>query len=317
MSAALVTTDVVFVYGALRSGTTLLRLMLQAHPGIHNPGEADFLFDHLRRDDSHPTGWRYDRAALGADRIFRDRGLTLTPGLEGLDLLADLLAQVQAQAPGQIPSLNVHRHIDRLIQTLPGARMIHLVRDPRDVAQSSIGMGWAGTLEHGVGHWIDTESAWERIAPRLVPGQSHEMRYETLFSDIEAALRATCDFLGLAYDPAMLDYHLNTSYGPPDPRLVNQWKRRSDRRALAPLEARAADLMRRRGYELSGPLTPPGPLARLRLGLANRIGIWRFGIARFGVGIYVGEKVTRWLGLSALYRRLAAAKAAIALKHLK
>jgi hypothetical protein len=39
--------DIVFVYGALRSGTTVFRLMLDSHPKISNPDEMDFLFDHV------------------------------------------------------------------------------------------------------------------------------------------------------------------------------------------------------------------------------------------------------------------------------
>ena len=56
--------DVVFVYGALRSGTTAFRLMLDAHPLTVNPGEFDFLFDYLHADDTCPDGWRLDTDAL-------------------------------------------------------------------------------------------------------------------------------------------------------------------------------------------------------------------------------------------------------------
>jgi hypothetical protein len=42
----------VFIFGSMRAGTTVFRLMLDAHDGISNPGEVDFLFDHLARDAS-------------------------------------------------------------------------------------------------------------------------------------------------------------------------------------------------------------------------------------------------------------------------
>jgi hypothetical protein len=61
--------DIVFVYGALRFGTTVFRLMLDAHPQIANPGEMDFLFDYLYPDHTHSTGWRYDLDGLKLDRI--------------------------------------------------------------------------------------------------------------------------------------------------------------------------------------------------------------------------------------------------------
>ncbi|WP_425596530.1 sulfotransferase, partial [Roseobacter litoralis] len=41
----------VVLYGALRSGTTLVRLILDAHPDICCPGERDFMVDSLYDDD--------------------------------------------------------------------------------------------------------------------------------------------------------------------------------------------------------------------------------------------------------------------------
>ena len=64
----MVVRKVIFVYGALRSGTTLFRLMLQAAPSISNPGEADFLFDYIAPNPG--GGWQYDRASLSEDRMF-------------------------------------------------------------------------------------------------------------------------------------------------------------------------------------------------------------------------------------------------------
>src|SRR6056297_2090601 len=103
----------------------MFRLMLNAHPGLSNPGEADFLFDHLELAADPP---RYDLGALAADRIFKARDLTLPSGLDGLDLLHELLRQFEAKAPG-VTSLKIHRHPDRLATALPGARVIHLLRD--------------------------------------------------------------------------------------------------------------------------------------------------------------------------------------------
>jgi hypothetical protein len=42
----------VFIFGSMRAGTTVFRLMLNANDAISNPGEVDFLFDHLARDAS-------------------------------------------------------------------------------------------------------------------------------------------------------------------------------------------------------------------------------------------------------------------------
>ncbi|KJV06249.1 sulfotransferase [Methylocucumis oryzae] len=47
--------QLIFICGALRSGSTMLRLMLDHHPNIVNPGEFDFLFDYMYEDGSFPS----------------------------------------------------------------------------------------------------------------------------------------------------------------------------------------------------------------------------------------------------------------------
>lgn len=309
--------EILFVYGALRSGTTMFRLMLDAHPQILHRGERDFLFDHLHPDPSHPTGWRYDRAGLALDAIFRGSGLTLPAGKDGLDLFWDFLGQLKAGADTRILSLNIHRNIDKLAAILPGVKIIHLVRDPRDVARSSVAMGWAATLYHGVGHWVQTEEAWDRVAPGLDPALVHELRYEDLLMDLPKVLEGVCAFIECAYDGAILTYHETSSYGPPDPGLVGQWKRKSDPREIRDLEARAADLMLRRGYALSAPVQGPGLMRRMRLDIVNRLGRWRFGVERYGAALYFGEKITRWLRLEAWHRSIRSRMDAIRRRHLK
>jgi hypothetical protein len=309
--------DIVFVFGALRSGTSLFKLMLNAHRLIANPGEMDFLFDHLRPDPAHPSGWRYDRDALALDRLFIDSGLTQRDDLDGLDLLADLLAQLAASAPGRILAINLHRNALRLRRILPRARILHLIRDPRDVARSSIGMGWAGTVFHGVGHWIATETSWDRAMAEAPPGPVLTLKYETLLGDLEGSLRRVCDFLGVAYDPAMCDYHRNSTYAPPDASLVEQWRRFLTGREIALIEGRAGALMRTRGYQRIGPGLCPGWPDRLRLGIANRIVVWRFRVRRFGLKTVLVEKFTRQMGLRDANRRVLLRMHATTRRHLR
>lgn len=64
------------VYGALRSGSTMFRLMLNGHSQIGSSGEHDYLFDHLYED---ADGWLFDLEALTEDRIFRAQNLTPPP----------------------------------------------------------------------------------------------------------------------------------------------------------------------------------------------------------------------------------------------
>ncbi len=296
--------DIVFVFGALRSGTTVFRLMLDAHPDIANPGEMDFLFDALVEDPSQPGGWKYDEDQLLNDRIFRASGLTFDPEKVGLRQLEGFLEQLRARYPGIILSINLHRNAGRLMKILPGARIVHLLRDPRDVARSSVAMGWAGTLYHGVGHWIATEREWDIAAANFKPEHVLTLTYEGLFADTAARLEEVCEFCSLAYDPAMLSYHENSTYAAPDPSLIQQWKRKCDPDEISLLEVRAGDLMTARGYELAGPVRKVGTLERRRLDLTNRLAVWRKGVSIYGAKDYWAEKVTRRLGLTSQHQTI-------------
>ena len=309
--------DLVFVFGALRSGTTVFRLMLDNHPKLANPGEMDFLFDYLAPDNAAPGGWRYDLEKLQMSRIFRATGLTIDPTAEGLDQLEGFLDQLRAKAQGQVLMINLHRHVDRLLQVLPGVKIIHMLRDPRDVARSSIAMGWAGTLYHGVDHWIGTEQDWDMAAPMLTDDQTYTLTYEGLFEDTEGRLKEVCAFAGVPYDPEMLSYHETSTYAPPDKSLTEQWRRKCEPAHVAERETKAAALMLARGYTLSADPSPiPAPRAAL-LWAQNKLGQWSFGIRRFGLGIYLAEKLTRWTGLKSSHRRIKLHMDNIVIQNLK
>ncbi|WP_417269039.1 sulfotransferase family protein [Celeribacter sp.] len=302
--------QIVYVYGALRSGTTAFRLMLDAHPETVNPGEFDFLFDHLSRDPSHPTGWRVDVAALRQDRIFHDKHLVLPEGktrLDGLDLIDALLDQLKAQAPtAKVVSLNVHRNAARLIEAYPDARLIHMIRDPRDVARSSIPMGWAAHVYHGVDHWCETERDWDAISTLILPENQLLLRYEDLFSDWESELKRVCDFLDITWSPAMLSYHEHTSYAAPDPKLIAQWRHKCSMDDIALVEGKLGDLLTERGYAFATSPRTPTTMERFKLALQHKLYRWRFGTRTYGPLLYWGEKLSRKLGLSTLNARLAA-----------
>lgn len=307
----------VFVYGAMRSGTTVFRLMLNAHPGIANPGEADFLFEFLIPDPGHPTGWRYDLPRMRVNRIFQSYGLEIPAGCDGLDLLASFLAQFRARSPGRVLTLNLHRRADRIRAVLPEARFIHMLRDPRDVARSSIGMGWARSLYHGVDHWIGTERAWDRAMQGADPGLAMTLTYEDLFRDIEGELGRVCAFIGVAYAPEMLRYHENTTYDPPDPTLVQQWRRKCSQAEIDLLEGKAGALMAARGYAPTGPGRVPGALARAGLRARQKAFVWGFAMRRYGTGTFLAERAAWHLGLSRPHRRVRQRMNAIDVARLK
>lgn len=304
----------VFVFGALRSGTTLMRLILKHHPGLDSPGEADFLFDHIRPDPTHATGWRYDRAALARDRIFLAKGVPLPEGLDGTDLMWAIVSAMAAKSEGRM-CLNVHRHAPRMAALFPGAKIIHLLRDPRDVARSSIGMGWAGNSYYGVDHWIGTERGWDDAA--IPEAEVLTVRFEDLMARLEPELTRICGYLGLSFEPGMLLYHENSTYDPPDPGIAQKWRKKASAREVARLEGRIGPLLEARGYVPAGAPVTPGALERAGLLAENRLKRWRHNIRRYGAGLFFGHHAARALGLKGLAARLDARQEAIRVENLQ
>lgn len=300
--------DLVFICGALRSGTTLLRLMIDGHPRLSNPGEMDFLFETPLRNGA-PDMAAYARE-LAFNRVFRSRGLNLNPTFGYEDQVRDFIRQLRA--PGKRLSINVHRHFDRIPAIFPDARYVHLLRDPRDVARSAIGMGWAGNVYFGVDHWVDSERSFERLAGMVDSKVTHRMMNEDLVRRPEDELRRLCAFLGVGYDPAMLDYPARTTYGPPDPALAEQWRRALSPRAIGLIEGKVGEMLAARGYPASGhPVLSPSGLEKAALRQSNRLGRWRFSARRNGVALTVLDLVSRRLpfsGLKSLVRRRLSAR---------
>lgn len=290
----------VVLYGALRSGTTLLRLILDAHPDIRCPGERDFMLDSLRPQGA---GFVLDREALNRDRIFLDSGLSVPEQTEGAAAFDSFLAEDRARHGKSHHCLVLHRKLDILLKLRPDMRLIHLVRDPRDVARSSIGMGWAGNTWFGIDHWIGTERAWDNQAKRLTEDQVFTVQYEALLRTPEHMLRRLCAFIGVQYDALMLSYSAGTTYEPLDTALAEQWRSRQTEQEVADVEFKIGRLLTDRGYQPSGIVpTPPGALRKLGLIVQNKRHLWKTRFDRFGYLDPILDFVSRRIGWAALGR---------------
>ncbi len=288
----------VIVYGALRSGTTLLRLMLDKNAALNCPGETDFLFDFLSFDPDGNAA--LDRDALQRNRIFQASGLTLNPTLDDVAAVRDLVAQLHRPgAPCLV--LMLHRHVAEALRLFPDTPVLHMLRDPRDVARSAIGMGWAGTEYHGAIYWMRTEWDWDRMVTEHPNAKTQDLHYEALIKTPEDTLQSLCAFFGVAFDPDMLNYSEGTTYDAPDVSLVEQWRRKQTPYAIGLVEARLGSLLTNRGYAPSGhPVITPNLMQRVQLLWQDKRAVWSVRIARYGLLDPVLVGLGRRLGLQGL-----------------
>lgn len=287
----------IFLVGAERSGTTLLRLMLNSHPKIRWCGEFEFVVDLVSEQGQWPPLERYYEW-LETHRIFLHQNFSIDPNLDYPSLTRSFLYQERDRTNKPFVGATVHRHFDHLLKIWSDARFIHIVRDPRDVARSCIALGWAGNTWIGVERWIHAEQIWEQLKAQLTPDRYCEVQYEALVKDPEAVLSRLCEFIGTPYDPAMLRYPEYTTYSAPDTSAIYKWKKKMKTRDVQLVEAQAAKLIVKRGYELSGlPLVKLSALDKLMLHLQNRWSCAQFRLKRFGGSLFFSDFVSRRLGL--------------------
>jgi hypothetical protein len=287
------------ILGVRRSGTTLLRVMLDRHSQLAVPDESYFvpqLADrHLRRVD--PDEFIDDLRRLNTladwDVPLDEVRARLTPDMPIGAAIATVYAVYAAErdkarwgdkTPMYMQNL---RLLERLF---PDARFVHLIRDGRDAALSFLEMPRGLMTET----WMhprtpaDFASQWrteiaaarrlgERVGPRYL-----EVRYEQLVDDVEAVLRRICEFAGLEYEPAMADYagNVDVSAKPHQQRLrqpptsgVRDWQTQMSPDDVAAFERVAGDLLGELCYESAHRPDAAGRLRRASY--SSRALAWR------------------------------------------
>lgn len=286
----------IFIIAPVRSGSTFLRLMLDSHPNIVNPGECDFLFDLVSDNGKYPMTNVYHEW-LTFNRIFQAKNINIDKELSYSELMDSFIEQLKQD--NSVLSMNVHRHFHRIPKVFSNARYIHLLRDPRDVARSCIGMGWVGNVYYGIDIWVEAEKSWDLLKKTLKPNQFIEIKYEDLLDDIEKGLTAICEFHGVEYSESMLNYAKTSTYKLPNKNLSYQWKKKYSKRELQLVEGKVSKMLLERGYELSG-YSPEKPnfFERVVLLIQNKIFCVQYKIKKYGLNLYVKNVVANRIGIN-------------------
>jgi hypothetical protein len=246
----------VFIFSSVRSGSTLLRMMLNSHSAIYAPHELHLaklratLNDRYVQESFAELGWDENELT----HLLWDRALDAALQRSGKTVLVE-------KTPNHVFMWS------RIARCWTDARFIFLLRHPASVfdswsrarPQQSAEETAASVLKYG-------RSVQE--ARQMLPGCT--VRYETLVAEPEAETRRICEFLELEWEPAMLDYG-SKSHGSIKAGLGDWTDRIRTGKVQAPREVPAVDLTpelrdlaTKWGYPLpsrSGtqPPTQPGP----------------------------------------------------------
>ena len=271
-----------FIVSAPRSGSTLLRLILDAHSQLAVPPPGwlfDLVYPYLYSygDLSKPKNLQ----ALAEDILSAPTVAKWPVKLEAEELvrasaaptfagLYDALHRAYAQSEGKprwgekTPRNSFW--MDEIHALFPAAQFIHIVRDGRDQAiDISDSVLWPNTVYSGANLWQRYVEAVRQYAKQLPAGAFMEMRYEDLCAAPETAIRRLCDFLDVEFEPHLLAPHETRSARawsahplhaktaqPISAKYCGMYKTRLPAGDVAVLEALIGDTLQRFGYSLSG-----------------------------------------------------------------
>jgi hypothetical protein len=239
-----------FIVGCARSGTTLLRRIVDAHPHIAIMPPIHWIVSFRKRDARQTAGGIVTKETVSAlleHRRFVQ--LEVSPaqfeGLIGPDetpSYADFLARIfglYAQVKGKSLVGNKTPVYVRRISTLhtlwPKARFVHLIRDGRDVCLSVTNWSKAAPIAARYSTWtkdpVSTIALWwkqkvqqgREAGSSLGPELYYEIRYESLVTNPAEECKALCAFLALPYDDAMLRFYEEQTKTEPDLEAEHPW----------------------------------------------------------------------------------------------
>ena len=287
-----------FIVGCPRSGTTLLRRMLDSHFEISVTPETHFGENYVKRRDRFGVeGEPSTRSAL-LDDFCRSEGF-------GEMAIGDTRFRARAQSDPEDPWLPLRiamqefgrlrksnivgektpshaLYIEALSRAFPDARFLILRRDPRAVVASWHKASWSKSTSTQIAEKWRRYSKAMRRAGRSLPGRCLEVRYEALVSNPTAVLKLVCNFLGTSFDPRMLFYHQRDASSPdecvdneltfesPDPSRIDAWRLATPVGELRRIEAICAHEMALSGYSRDTSIRE-----RLPTSLAVLPALWR------------------------------------------
>lgn len=195
--------NIAMIVGAQRSGTTWLQLLCAAHPKIAGSEELHVFSRYL----GHVVGAYYNDRRQYAE-AGRSQGLPTLLSTTEFDgavkqFATTVFAKLLKGKPGaalaieKTPDHVLHLHYIRHL--FPKAKIIHVIRDPRDVvvsqlaAAASWGEDWAPkSVAEAAERWVD----WVSTGRKYASDTYFEVRYETLIADGPRELGRVYDFLG-------------------------------------------------------------------------------------------------------------------------
>ena len=298
----------IFIVGAPRSGTTLLQYIVRSHPRLSLPtGESHFIVPLQQERQRFGDLSRPENVRRVLEEMWRRSQDFLATDLHGLrfteetipDLAEALAAEGGGTMAGVIAALFGRNaagegkvrwgdktpyyvlHMELLLEMFPEAQFVHLIRDGRDCALSTL----VRRDDFHVYNFYEAARYWQRyvevgqeVGATLPPGHYFEIRYEDLLDDPPAALGRLCDFLGEEYTDDLVNFRKAREAGktplvakPIQKGNKEKWRAQMSSRQLTLFEGAAGETLERNGYPLATAAHPLPLAVRATCRAHNRV----------------------------------------------
>jgi hypothetical protein len=273
----------VFIVGAMGSGSTLLRLILDSHDNIAIPRETGF----MRAYNAHqfiPFKWsgRNWARRMGWSRKELDRELA-----HFYDRIFSRYAEQQGKERWGDKTPFHTFHVDNMARVFPDAQFVAIVRHPGGCIASNMNR-WGQTIRQTIDHYRRYNREIARVAAAY-PDRFAVLRYEDLVTRPEPVLRELLDYLGEDWSDNVLAHHtVQAARGgrrkvegrslvddPIDVARISKWTKTMEERHRAALRRRCARLGEFYGYAIDDPVVldplADGRLVALGADIAERL----------------------------------------------
>ena len=200
--------NAIFILGMPRSGTTLIEQIISSHPQVQGLEEIDYLSKSMNLCVEHKSlDEFYQKIIENSDNIF------------------DCIHKKYFERINLKKNSNFSHHTDKMPvnykligfikNAIPNAKIIHCVRDPRDVFVSilknyfgKLQMSYAYNskkLTHALNLYVDYMTFWKKLYGDWI----YDLKYENLVVNSEQEITKLLQFCNLSFDKSCLDFQNN------------------------------------------------------------------------------------------------------------
>lgn len=225
----------IFIVGMGRSGTTLLRTILDAGEECVFATESKIII-HLKQKYNHKKNWSIELIDEFLTDLYKETKFRVSWGISKEELREKFVSlpmekitfpllckMIYLSYPSFFPKNKIKIigdknptysiFIPELLEIFPDAKFIHLIRDYRDCILSNKRLFKRQSL-FALSQLWKIYNSWITVYSKKFPDRFYFLKYEDLAIEPEKKVREICQFTGLEFNLAMLDYHekLNEKY---------------------------------------------------------------------------------------------------------